>query len=171
MSNYNYEKGAIHHDNHKEFSINVKSVGDLKSILRELLKDDEEEARFEEVNSSEEATGRCDSKCMTHKDDFAMKIKKVTDTMWEENVLVRKYDYAFLKMYMDKTVGYQKFKSSKAFLDFLQMAGCKNIPCKSTFDSYYDIKKMGDGKVIFANDRNEEERRNDIVARFIELMR
>ena len=40
MSNYNYEKGAIHHDNHKEFSINVKSVGDLKSILRELLKDD-----------------------------------------------------------------------------------------------------------------------------------
>ena len=149
----------------------MKSVGDLKSILRELLKDDEEEARFEEVNSSEEATGRCDSKCMTHKDDFAMKIKKVTDTMWEENVLSRKYDYAFLKMYMDKNGDFQKFKSSKAFLDFLQMAGCKNIPCKSTFDSYYDIKKMGDGKVIFANDRNEEERRNDIVARFIELMR
>ena len=167
MSNYNYEKGAIHHDNHKEFSINVKSVGDLKSILRELLKDDEEEARFEEVNSSEEATGRCDSKCMTHKDDFAMKIKKVTDTMWEENVLSRKYDYAFLKMYMDKNGDFQKFKSSKAFLDFLQMAGCKNIPCKSTFDSYYDIKKMGDGKVIFANDRNEEERRNTPRFRFL----
>lgn len=171
MSNYNYEKGAIHHDNHKEFSINVKSVGDLKSILRELLKDDEEEARFEEVNSSEEATGRCDSKCMTHKDDFAMKIKKVTDTMWEENVLSRKYDYAFLKMYMDKNGDFQKFKRSKSFLDFLTMAECKNVPSKSNFDSYYDINKINDGKIKYADDRHEEIRRNDIVARFIELMR
>lgn len=171
MSNYHYENGANHYDYHKEYSICVKSVGDARLIIKELLNDDEEEVHFEEVVPKEEVIESSYNRNVSGEDLFALKMKKVTDTMWEEKVLVRKYDYAFLKMYMDKTVGYQKFKSSKAFLDFLQMAGCKNIPCKSTFDSYYDIKKMGDGKVIFANDRNEEERRNDIVARFIELMR
>lgn len=49
MSNYHYEKGAIHHDYHKEFTMNFKSADDAKSVLRELLKDDAEETDYEEV--------------------------------------------------------------------------------------------------------------------------
>ena len=53
MSTYHYENGANHHDNHKEITINLKSTDDAKTILRELLKDDAEEADFEEVAEGE----------------------------------------------------------------------------------------------------------------------
>ena len=54
MSNYHYENGANHYDYHKEYSICVKSVGDARSIIKELLNDDEEEVHFEEVVPKEE---------------------------------------------------------------------------------------------------------------------
>ena len=166
MSEYYYENGAIHHDNHKEFTMNIKSVDDAKLILRELLKDNADETDYEEVDSenghdnSEEAGN----------DDLASRVRKATEVMREERILKHKYDYAFIKMYMDEISDYPKFKSTQDFLDFLIDAGCKNVPGKSTFDAYYDKKAISKGEIKVKDDIVEEKRRNGIVKRFKELM-
>ena len=53
MSNYYYKDDAKHYDHHKEFTINLKSADEGKAILRELMKDDEEEADYEEVEEEQ----------------------------------------------------------------------------------------------------------------------
>ena len=75
MSNYHYENGANHYDYHKEYSICVKSVGDARSIIKELLNDDEEEVHFEEVVPKEEVI----EIAREHSNDFSRIAKDVID--------------------------------------------------------------------------------------------
>ena len=76
MSNYHYENGANHYDYHKEYSICVKSVGDARSIIKELLNDDEEEVHFEEVVPKEEVIESSYNRNVSGEGLFALKMKE-----------------------------------------------------------------------------------------------
>ena len=159
MSNYYYKDDAKHYDHHKEFTINLKSADEGKAILRELMKDDEEEADYEEVEEEQN-------------ENFDSKLKNVTDLMWRENVLSHKYDYAFIKMYMDSTKGgFPMFKTTPDFLQYLSRINCLKVPRQSTFNLYYDIDKIVDGRIHLKYDKAEDDRANMIISKFVELMK
>ena len=44
MSKYFYADGAIHHDHHKKWTLNVTSKTDLVTLMREMMKDEVEDA-------------------------------------------------------------------------------------------------------------------------------
>ena len=44
MSKYFYADGAIHHDHHKEWTLNVTSKTDLVALMKEMMKDEVEDA-------------------------------------------------------------------------------------------------------------------------------
>ena len=50
MSTYIYEEGAIHHDHHKEMTINVSDKTDIAALMRAFMADDAEEV--EEVQET-----------------------------------------------------------------------------------------------------------------------
>ena len=58
MSNekYHYEPGAIHNDHHKEINIGTVSERSLSDILSRFLKDDAEDAEYEEVKDKKAST-------------------------------------------------------------------------------------------------------------------
>ena len=58
MSNSYYEKGAIHHDHHKELHIDTMNGGDIGKLLSAFFKDDAEEA--EVVEEVKEVANECD---------------------------------------------------------------------------------------------------------------
>ena len=104
--------------------------------------------------------------------DFDSKLKNVTDLMWRENVLSHKYDYAFIKMYMDSTKGgFPMFKTTPDFLQYLSRINRLKVPSQSTFNSYYDIDKIVDGRIHLKYDKAEEDRANMIISKFVELMK
>lgn len=110
-------------------------------------------------------------------DDFDSRFRKAMDMMWEEGVMQHKYDYAFIKMYMEWAsrekkgkVDYPAFSRTGSYLKYLQDTGCRNVPGSSTFNQYYDTRLMKEGKIILREDINEEKRRNAILGRFAELM-
>lgn len=49
MSNYTYENGAIHHDHHKEMTINVSGKTDIAALMRAFMTEDAEETSFVET--------------------------------------------------------------------------------------------------------------------------
>lgn len=128
---------------------------------------DAEDADYEEV-ASENGHGNRGEK---GDDEFASRMRKATDVMWEEKVLKHRHDYAFIKMYMDASAGFPKYKSTQDFINFLNEAGCKDVPSKSTFDFYVGKNDFVDGKIKVKGDKAEEDRRNGIVTRFKELMK
>lgn len=52
MSTYIYEEGAIHHDHHKEMTINVSDKADIAALMRAFMADDAEDT--EEVPAGEQ---------------------------------------------------------------------------------------------------------------------
>ena len=52
MSTYIYEDGAIHHDHHKEMTINVSDKADIAALMRAFMADDAEDT--EEVPAGEQ---------------------------------------------------------------------------------------------------------------------
>ena len=50
MSTYIYEDGAIHHDHHKEMTINVSDKADISALVKAFMADDAEEV--EEVQDT-----------------------------------------------------------------------------------------------------------------------
>ena len=58
MSNSYYEKGAIHHDHHKELHIDTVNGGDIGKLISAFFKDDAEEA--EVVEEVKEVANECD---------------------------------------------------------------------------------------------------------------
>ena len=58
MSNSYYEKGAIHHDHHKELHIDTLNGGDIGKLLSAFFKDDAEDA--EVVEEVKEVANECD---------------------------------------------------------------------------------------------------------------
>lgn len=53
---YHYEPGAIHNDHHKEIKIGTVSEKALSDILGSFLKDDAEDAEYEEVKAKKAST-------------------------------------------------------------------------------------------------------------------
>lgn len=104
------------------------------------------------------------------KDEMGKKIKCAIDTMWEEKVLLNKYDYAFIKLFMDNNDNLPHFKTSKDFLNYMKTIGCPKIPSESTFNNYYNKNDFLDGKIKCSSDRTEKIRRNEIIKRFCELI-
>ena len=78
------------------------------------------------------------------KDEKGKKIKLAIDTMWEEKVLLYKYDYAFIKLFMDNNDIMPNFKRSKDFLNYIKTIGCPQIPSESTFNNYYNKNEFAD---------------------------
>ena len=105
------------------------------------------------------------------KDEKGKKIKLAIDTMWEEKVLLYKYDYAFIKLFMDNNDIMPNFKRSKDFLNYIKTIGCPQIPSESTFNNYYNKNEFQDGKIKCSSDKTEEIRRNKIINRFCELIK
>lgn len=58
MSNSYYEKGAIHHDHHKELHVDTVNGGDIGKLISAFFKDDAEEA--EVVEEVKEVANECD---------------------------------------------------------------------------------------------------------------
>lgn len=104
------------------------------------------------------------------KDEKGNKIKFAIDTMWEEKVLLNKYDYAFIKLFMDNNDNLPYFKTSKDFLNYMKTIGCPKIPGESTFNNYYNKNDFQEGKIKCSSDKIEENRRNKIIKRFCELI-
>ena len=53
MSTYIYEDGAIHHDHHKEMTINVSDKADIAALVKAFMADDAEEV--EEVQDTSQS--------------------------------------------------------------------------------------------------------------------
>ena len=55
MSTYIYEDGAIHHDHHKEMTINVSDKADIAALVKAFMADDAEEVEeVEEVQDTDQ---------------------------------------------------------------------------------------------------------------------
>ena len=55
---YHYEAGAVHNDHHKEINIGSVSEKALGDILKRFLKDDAEDAEYEEVKDKKTSTSK-----------------------------------------------------------------------------------------------------------------
>ena len=91
MSNekYHYEPGAIHNDHHKEINIGTVSERSLSDILSRFLKDDAEDAEYEEVKDKKATT--CSKPAAdvqpspTTQETFADRVKAIMRKAAEKN--------------------------------------------------------------------------------------
>ena len=92
----------------------------------------------------------------------------------EEHLLVKKYDYAWLKVAMDTLDDMPTFRSAQSYLDYLfKEVRVRNLPSESTISKMMNTPCGEIFKWTFTDTKDKEEitRRNNIVKRFYNLMR
>ena len=86
---YHYEPGAIHNDHHKEINIGTVSERSLSDIISRFLKDDAEDAEYEEVKDKKSST--CSKPAAdvqpspTTQETFADRVKAIMRKAAEKN--------------------------------------------------------------------------------------
>ena len=105
---------------------------------------------------------------------LAMRIREAILQLRAENLLRRKFDYAWLKMAMDSSTDMPSFESAQRYLDYLHdVLQLDDLPCESSISKMMDVAR---GQLFHwtfkdTTDSSEIIRRNNIVKRFFNLMR
>ena len=105
---------------------------------------------------------------------LAMRIREAILQLRAENLLRRKFDYAWLKVAMDSTDDLPSFESAQRYLDYLHdVLQLGDLPCESSISKMMDVAR---GQLFHwtfkdTTDSSEIIRRNNIVKRFFNLMR
>ena len=105
---------------------------------------------------------------------MAIRIREAILQLRAENLLRRKYDYAWLKLAMDSTDDMPSFDSAQRYLDYLRdELNLDDLPCESSISKMMDMARGQLFNWTFSdtNDAKETTRRNNIVKRFFNLMR
>ena len=104
----------------------------------------------------------------------AKRIRYAIVQLKEEKLLVRKYDYAWLKVAMNSLDDMPTFGSAQSYLIYLREdLKLDSLPCESTISKSMDLARGSIFKWTFTDtvDKHEIDRRNNIVKRFYNLMR
>ena len=105
---------------------------------------------------------------------LAMRIREAILQLRAENLLRRKFDYAWLKVAMDSSTDMPSFESAQRYLDYLHdVLQLDDLPCESSISKMMDVAR---GQLFHwtfkdTTDNSEIIRRNNIVKRFFNLMR
>ena len=105
---------------------------------------------------------------------LAMRIRDAILQLRAENLLRRKFDYAWLKVAMDSSTDMPSFESAQRYLDYLHdVLQLDDLPCESSISKMMDVAR---GQLFHwtfkdTTDSSEIIRRNNIVKRFFNLMR
>ena len=105
---------------------------------------------------------------------LAIRIREAILQLRAENLLRRKFDYAWLKMAMDSSTDMPSFESAQRYLDYLHdVLQLDDLPCESSISKMMDVAR---GQLFHwtfkdTTDSSEIIRRNNIVKRFFNLMR
>ena len=105
---------------------------------------------------------------------LAMRIREAILQLRAENLLRRKFDYAWLKVAMDSSTDMPSFESAQRYLDYLHdVLQLEDLPCESSISKMMDVAR---GQLFHwtfkdTTDNSEIIRRNNIVKRFFNLMR
>lgn len=105
---------------------------------------------------------------------LAMQIREAILQLRAENLLRRKFDYAWLKVAMDSSTDMPSFESAQRYLDYLHdVLQLDDLPCESSISKMMDVAR---GQLFHwtfkdTTDSSEIIRRNNIVKRFFNLMR
>ena len=105
---------------------------------------------------------------------LAMRIREAILQLRAENLLRRKFDYAWLKVAMDSSTDMPSFESAQRYLDYLHdVLQLDDLPCESSISKMMDVAR---GQLFHwtfkdTTDSSEIIRRNNIVKRFFNLMR
>ena len=105
---------------------------------------------------------------------MAIRIREAILQLRAENLLRRKFDYAWLKVAMDSTDDMPSFDSAQRYLDFLRdELDLDDLPCESSISKMMDMARGQIFNWTFSDtsDTKETTRRNNIVKRFFNLMR
>ena len=105
---------------------------------------------------------------------LAMRIRDAILQLRAENLLRRKFDYAWLKVAMDSTDDLPSFESAQRYLDYLYMElKLDDLPCESSISKMMDTARGQLFNWTFSDtcDAQETTRRNNIVKRFFNLMK
>ena len=105
---------------------------------------------------------------------LAIRIREAILQLRAENLLRRKFDYAWLKVAMDSSTDMPSFESAQRYLDYLHdVLQLDDLPCESSISKMMDVAR---GQLFHwtfkdTTDSSEIIRRNNIVKRFFNLMR
>ena len=105
---------------------------------------------------------------------LAMRIREAILQLRAENLLRRKFDYAWLKVAMDSSTDMPSFESAQRYLDYLHdVLQLDDLPCESSISKMMDCPRGQLFCWTFSDtgDAKEISRRNNIVKRFFCLMR
>ena len=115
-----------------------------------------------------------DEAAVTKGGSMAERIRHAIVQLRVEKLLVRKYDYAWLKMAMNSLDDMPTFGSAQSYLIYLsEDLKLDDLPCESTISKMMDMARGPIFKWTFSDtdDEHEVTRRNNIVKRFFNLMR
>ncbi len=105
---------------------------------------------------------------------MADRIRHAIVQLRAEKLLVRKFDYAWLKVAMNSLDDMPTFGSAQSYLIYLrEELKLDDLPCESTISKMMDMARGPIFKWTFSDTDDEHEiiRRNNIVKRFFNLMR
>ena len=105
---------------------------------------------------------------------MVVRLRKTILQLRAENLLRRKYDYAWLKVAMDSTDDLPTFGSAQCYLDYLcDDLELDNLPCESSISKRMDAAhgQLFNWTFSDTKDITETTRRNNIVKRFFNLMK
>ena len=115
-----------------------------------------------------------DEAAVAREGKMAERIRHAIMQLRAEGLLVRKFDYAWLKVAMNSLDDMPTFGSAQSYLIYLkedlQLDG---LPCESTISKMMDMARGSIFNWTFSDtsDEHETTRRNNIVKRFFNLMR
>ena len=111
---------------------------------------------------------------LLYRGQLSQRIREAILQLRVENLLRRKFDYAWLKEAMNSLDDMPSFESAQKFLDYLSdELGLDDLPCESSISKMMDSPrgKIFDWTFSDTTDEVEKTRRNNIVKRFFCLMR
>ena len=115
-----------------------------------------------------------DEAALINSTTMAMRLREAILQLRAENLLRRKFDYAWLKVAMESADDMPSFESAQQYLDYLCLElQLDNLPCESSISKKMDAPR---GQLFYwtfsdTSDTLEATRRNNIVKRFFNLMK
>ena len=105
---------------------------------------------------------------------MAVRLREAILQLRAEHLLRRKFDYAWLKVAMESMDDMPSFDSAQKYLDYLNVElQLDDLPCESSISKMMDTArgKLFDWTFSDTSDAKETTRRNNIVKRFLNLMK
>ena len=85
MSKYYYAEGAVHHDHHKEMTVNVSGKADIAALMKAFMAEDIEDVEELFPDATPEEAGLPDILCTTEAKDLFTKLHAagIVDDAWQ----------------------------------------------------------------------------------------